>query len=211
MAPAPRRGNPAWGDCQVYPKMPIRLPSAPGTRLSTPKAQRRVPIPPQAPSARVLDRNLSVFAGYHPSKRTIGTTHDRGQIGAKPAWTSPESILRHRLGRRGAQTGTYISPSTLAKSTPSRRGSSGLGRRRRAVRAPVGDATPPPPAPWQTGSMTGGARAGRPSAPAGPRHCAMVGAAAQLHKCNQAASKSGTPPTLTGVPKYDLAAELHLL
>ena len=144
MAPAPRRGNPAWGDCQVYPKMPIRLPSAPGTRLSTPKAQRRVPIPPQAPSARVLDRNLSVFAGYHPSKRTIGTTHDRGQIGAKPAWTSPESILRHRLGRRGAQTGTYISPSTLAKSTPSRRGSSGLGRRRRAVRAPVGDATPPP-------------------------------------------------------------------
>ena len=38
-----------------------------------------------------------------PSRRAVGTAHDRPQIGTKPARASPESIPRLRLARRGAQ------------------------------------------------------------------------------------------------------------
>ena len=52
--------------------------------------------------ARVLDRDLTVFGGYHPSRRPVGTTHDRAQIGTKAARNSPEWISGLHLDRRGA-------------------------------------------------------------------------------------------------------------
>ena len=46
-----------------------------------------------------------MLAGYHPSRRPVGTARDRAQIGTKTASTSPESISGLRLPRRGAQGG----------------------------------------------------------------------------------------------------------
>jgi hypothetical protein len=73
-----------------------------------PKAQRDDPIPPNTPVSRVLDRSIYVLAGYHPSRRSVGTTHDRAQIRTKHARTSPESISGSRLPRRGAQGGVGL-------------------------------------------------------------------------------------------------------
>ena len=70
-----------------------------------PKAQRRDPIPPSTPGARVLDRDLTVLAGYHPLQKAGGTAYDRSQIGTKAARTSIEWIPGLRLPRRGARGG----------------------------------------------------------------------------------------------------------
>ena len=56
--------------------------------------------------ARVLDRDLTVFGGYHPSRRPVGTAHDRTRIGTKTARTSPEPISGLHLPRRAARDGT---------------------------------------------------------------------------------------------------------
>ena len=45
------------------------------------------------------------MAGYHPSRRPVGTAYDRSQIGTKTARTSLEWIPGLRLPRRGAQGG----------------------------------------------------------------------------------------------------------
>ena len=90
---------------QNHPKTPIRPHSAPRTMPSTPKAQRDDPITPTTPGASVVDRYASVLAGYHPSRRPVGTARDRAQIGTKTARTSPEWIPGLRLPRRGAQGG----------------------------------------------------------------------------------------------------------
>ena len=81
------------------------VPALPERGRARPKAQRRDPIPPTTPGARVLDRDLTVLAGYHPSRRPVGTAYDRAQIRTKAASTSPEWISGLRLPRRGAQAG----------------------------------------------------------------------------------------------------------
>ena len=85
-------------------KTPL-VPALPERCRARPKAQRRDPIPPSTPGARVLDRDLTVLAGYHPSRRPVGTARDRAQIRTKAASTSPEWIPGLRLPRRGAQAG----------------------------------------------------------------------------------------------------------
>ena len=87
-------------------KTPVRAPQRPPATIpSTPTAQHDDPIPLTTVGARVLDRDLTVFGGYHPSRRPVGTAHDRTQIGTKAARTSPESISGLHLPRRGAQGG----------------------------------------------------------------------------------------------------------
>eukprot|EP00964_Phaeocystis_antarctica_P087912 scaffold55898_cov78-Phaeocystis_antarctica.AAC.1 len=81
------------------------VPALPERGRARPKAQRRDPIPPTTPGARVLDRDRTVLAGYHPSRRPVGTAYDRAQIRTKAASTSPEWISGLRLPRRGAQAG----------------------------------------------------------------------------------------------------------
>ena len=46
-----------------------------------------------------------MLAGYHPSRRPVGTAYDRARIGTRTARTSPERISGPRLSRRGAQAG----------------------------------------------------------------------------------------------------------
>ena len=86
-------------------KTPL-VPALPERGRARPKAQRRDPIPPTTPGARVLDRCRSVLAGYHPSRRPVGTAYDRSQIGTKTARTSLEWIPGLRLPRRAAREGT---------------------------------------------------------------------------------------------------------
>ena len=87
------------------PKCDSRLP-APLVQIGDALAPREAqPDSPSTPGARVLDRDLTVLAGYHPSRRPVGTARDRAQIGTKTASTSPESISGLRLPRRGAQGG----------------------------------------------------------------------------------------------------------
>lgn len=69
-------------------------------------AQRRDPIPPSTPGARVLDRDPTVLAGYHPSGRPVGAAYDRDRIRTKAASTSPERVSGLRLPRRAARDGT---------------------------------------------------------------------------------------------------------
>jgi len=90
-------------------------------------------------------------------------------------------VLGLRVTARGRSPATLLlspcyPPSEHANSTPSRRGRSGLWRRR-AVRAPVGDAAAP--SRRATRSKDAGRRAGRSSSPAGSCLSAMGGAAAR--------------------------------
>jgi len=85
-------------------KTPL-VPALPERGRARPKAQRRDPIPPSTPGARVLDRDLTVLAGYHPSRRPVGTAYDRTRSRTKTARTSPEWISGLHLPRRGAQGG----------------------------------------------------------------------------------------------------------
>ena len=84
-------------------KTPMWSPQRPPRMPSTHTAQHDDPIPPTTVGARVLDRDRTVFGGYHPSKRPVGTTCDGAQIGTKTPLTSPEWISGFRDARRGPQ------------------------------------------------------------------------------------------------------------
>ena len=61
--------------------------------------------PHRAPPARASSIETTGLAGYHPSRRPVGTAYDRARIGTRTARTSLERISGPRLPRRGAQAG----------------------------------------------------------------------------------------------------------
>ena len=65
----------------------------------------RPPSPAVGPRLARSRRSCAMLAGYHPSRRPLGTAYDRSQIGTKAARTSIEWIPGLRLPRRGAQGG----------------------------------------------------------------------------------------------------------
>ena len=89
----------------------VQIGDAPATQAARPDS-------PSTPGARVLDRCTSVLAGYHPSRRPVGTVRDRAQIGTKTARTSPDPISGLRLPRRGAQGGVGHRRSDTAGGDP---------------------------------------------------------------------------------------------
>ena len=62
----------------MKPENSVFVPPAPPERCrARSNAQRDDPIPPNTPGSRVLERCTSLLAGYLPSRRSTGTTHDQ--------------------------------------------------------------------------------------------------------------------------------------
>ena len=135
-----------------------RCASPPGTACAT---LRALLCPARAPRGSTRGpRGAGGSSGPRGSTHTCSACASRRGEGALPRFFYPP----------------VIPPSEHANSTPSRRGRSGLWRRR-AVRAPVGDAAAP--SRRATRSKDAGRRAGRSSSPAGSCLSAMGGAAAR--------------------------------
>ena len=173
-APLPRRGS---ARARAHPtlalSLSLSLSLSPGPGHCAHRSGSRPP----------LQRGARVPACTSPIFCPMCLTARNGSRGGRLERTQGEHphVLGLRVTARGRSPATLLlspcyPPSEHANSTPSRRGRSGLWRRR-AVRAPVGDAAAP--SRRATRSKDAGRRAGRSSSPAGSCLSAMGGAAAR--------------------------------